>query len=775
MEERKFLIFGKFETTLQHEYEQEILGKSSEEIKQIQKRYEVILEQQEEYLMAPIAQYYVESVLRSSKISYESLLKYIANVRKEKYEDIVEPHFALHLHTRKDIYALMDAVVKQAETDYSISRDMQDIFSKARTASAPARVKNRTIEQIESVMDLEEQSLYIEELIAGLKRDEKRSEYVFLKSGIKDVLINDTTRKEIKKLDKEMEQLSEQQKANGTFRYIEHEKIVDERTKLVEEEAKVLGSKRAEARYEEYYKRFEVNGYIANLFGIESPEETLRIINELQRSMTPQQRIAKLNFQCEMYERANEEMGLEVQIDRLDRIFLGKIQGENKAALLFRAGAFSEQSESIDSTAKEKQITAVTHVALGNPKKKKDELEEYITPFISTSMDPLIMATYVLNKKDPLGERASQMVINCEILQEAMKERLYTLRNDPDFLTCEYEFLKELRETFIVKENPIFQEKIEERLRIIQTFPLYIRDSQLPVMTHSMIKHKMIEEDIRAQSAIRDDVEAKIKSGNPEGRYDLSEYGDARLANAEKFGGTSLEVLLKGSIPVIHTNVYGIRRRIVTEISELQSDFIQVLDLSEGGKIKQFIDLEREEEPLVTQTLRRIIKESDEKRHGDGKKKEGKPILTSLETRFGEMYYLQKKSLREIRKELKLDDKEDLEIIAMSEILRKQIVEKISEDPKVRASLVEKGLINEDTKLKDVVPYNVKRSLVEKDGREVHTSYIGKKEEKEGKEEIEIKKVYIITNNKKERSKAEEAARSYIRELEKRENMAIDV
>lgn len=759
MDGKRYLLFGKFSTHIQSKYEEEIQGKTPDEIARIQKRYDVILHQYEENLMAPLAQQTVLNSLKASSCSLESLLDFVAKMREEKYGDKVEPHMVFSLYTYKDIHDLLKYASERAKTSPLASTEMGKVLKEALSSISESKIKRSTIQELETGRDEVQQTAYIEELIAIIQRDEQKSQNISLQVGVK--------AKEKYEVDRQRRPAFRekiQQKRKGEITKTELDSFI--------QETEQLGEEAAQRANKEYSDRVKLESYFSNIFGVDY-QQALSIMSSVQSEMTSEQRTMQLRFQTEMFERINEEMALEVQVNRFDRLFLGKIQGENRTAFLYRAGNFPSESDSISSRVPEKRMTAIKHVADGS------KSNEYATPYLSTTLDPLIMATYVsAYKGDPLGARASQMVIDCAALQDIMKDRLVQMRGTETVLKSENTFLRMLLETSTVRENEEYRTRIERRLEEITTMPIYERDSQLPLMINPIVRFKMLEEDIEAQDATRAEAISSLSRGEQEGNYVLGDFVD-RVKQAEDYGIPSLEVPIKGSIPIVYTDETGKKRKIVQEIGALESDFIQSLNLLDGKYVRDFVDFESGKESKFSEALRRMIRDSV----GRSDKVPDEHSLTGLEAKFAEMYYLQNKQLTEISTVLPgLAEKTPIEILIISEQLRNKVVEKVASDPEIRSFLAERDIY---TRFEGVIPHDVKRHKTPEEPEvltysrkaEPKTTPVGVR--KTGVIYIDSSqrenRIEIITKNKTVRGKAEIAAGRYIRVMEKQYKPEISI
>ncbi|MBQ8299977.1 MAG: hypothetical protein IJX99_09050 [Clostridia bacterium] len=490
-----------------------------------------------------------------------------------------------------------------------------------------------------------------------------------------------------------------------------------------------------------------LTSYLESILDINSCQ-SVDIMSGVLANVTDEQRENIRAFELGSYDRASEEMALIIQQKRLEMLFGQDAIREGQDGLfLYRAGYIDQETDAIRARMPGAKKQVGTHVGYGSSSK------EYKSPFISTTTDPLIMATYVYNMEEKNAvseERTPQMVIDGLALHTIMSDRLESLQTTPFAITGETDFLRLLMSSPEISSSPEHLDKINRRLEELLHAKVYTRDENLPTMIHPIVVEQVNEQEFKAIEGVREEGEA----------YSIRELGEDRRRKLRDFGRASLEVPIKSCIPVNYVSPDTKKSvRVTHEIDPLQSDFIQAMDFSDGEKLTRFIRENQQES--VIRRLEAILSE-EWNPESDNEK-----TLNPLEREFARLYYIERRPLKEIKKIFgdvdttkKFNDPTFQ--LALSEQLRNDIIGKLSQDDVIRRKLENCGMDMQQGQGKDtagVIPHGVERSVIsDKEAPVGRASYQGIDVNEGQGMRVDIR----MPIKRKKRSEAEKAARDYL-------------
>lgn len=498
-----------------------------------------------------------------------------------------------------------------------------------------------------------------------------------------------------------------------------------------------------------------LSSYIGQLLDISAADSVgvLKKINE-RVEQNPEIKSNLRKFEFASMDRAAEEMAMVIQKKRLELLFGEDIKREDSDGFfLYRAGPFDEQAESIRARNTDSRKMMATHVGYGSSS------AEYETPFLSTTMDPYIAATYMYAQqgKNPdksaiENPRAQVMVIDCKAMYDIIDRRIEYLHTAASkHMPFEQELLEQLLE---VVDNPEFRKRIEERKNEISGYEQYRTDDNLSIMIHPTFLDQSNTEEFTVLRDLIGDSAA----------YSLKEIGEDRVRKLHSFGKPSFEVTIKSAIPVRYESAVepGVTTQVTREIDPLQHDFIQTLEglrpvKGDSMTLTKFIR-SNQDEPMI-ERLGEIV-ETTMNGSEDS-------VLSKAEAKFAQMYYIERKPISEIMDSFPKQGKEfeDAQFqIALSEKIREQILEKLTRDPVMSATLSECGVQTYPyVKMKPLVGYGISRTVedtktkLRPENMEQTTFH---SIEEEGKKVV---LGYYESKARNNRSKALEMAESYLK------------
>lgn len=502
-----------------------------------------------------------------------------------------------------------------------------------------------------------------------------------------------------------------------------------------------------------------ISSYIAQTLGV-SDEIAVGLLKQINVRIQedPVKKGQIRAFEFASMDHAMESMSMVIQKKRMELLFGDDIQkADSDGFFLYRAGPFDEQSESIKARELESRKTIATHVGYGSSS------PEYMTPFLSTTMDPYIAATYMYAQsvKTPdqtalESKRAPVMVIDCKALYEVIGKRAEYLRTvDSKHMPFEQILLGELLE---VVDTPEYRKKIEERQSEISGKKEYRPDPNLSTMIHPTFIKAVNDAEFATLGDLIDQSAA----------YSIKEIGEDRRRKVKDFGKPSFEVTVKSAIPVRYTSPDDpqLTTQVTREIDPLQLDFIQVLeDLrpQNGGTPKMTKFIRNNQKNPMIERLGRIIDSAIADPEST--------VLSRAEAQFARMYYIERKPISTIMENFPNRGKEfeDAQFqIALSEQIREQILAKLIRDPEISTRLNDCGIQTYPrVKTQNLVGYGISRT-VEDASKALRTDYMEHpafSELTDQGENGQAQKVvlgYFDSKKRETRGKAERMAKRYL-------------